>query len=236
MQFEIDAQMSRGLRLVSVWPQWNRKIRFEVFDRDRFVILDLQPLRAPRRNWRDAGAEDRIALGFLGTALTHLQQAWVNRLLLELVVDFFRALAFKDHCRQSHGPVPGGEIGNRGVAGQRENVIPFFNGAGMVGKHLANEDARVAIVDAHGNFHFFEREDGGIRLLLVAGDEDSRVAKSGAAVQKNGHRKRRADKTSFFMSAASALVCGPGRYPYRCKCSRWPRQARSRSKTASRRG
>jgi hypothetical protein len=62
------------------------------------------------------------------------------------------------------------------VAGKRENVVPFFNGAGVVGKNLAHEDAGVAIVDAHCDFHFLEREHRWIRLLLVAWDEDSCVA------------------------------------------------------------
>ena len=32
------------------------------------------------------------ALGFLSTSLAHLQQARINRLLLQLVVDFFGSL------------------------------------------------------------------------------------------------------------------------------------------------
>ena len=169
-------KMGGGLRLISIRPQRNREIRLQIFDRDRLVIFDLQPLRAPCRNRRDAGAEDGTALGLFGAALAHLEQAGVDRLLLELVVDFFGALAFENHGRQAHRPVPGGEIGNRGVAGQRENVVPFFNRAGVIGKNLAHENARVAVVDADGDFHFFERKDRGIRLLLVARNEDPRVA------------------------------------------------------------
>ena len=62
------------------------------------------------------------------------------------------------------------------MAGKRENVVPFFNGAGVVGKYLADENTSVSVIDADGDFHLFEREHCGIRLLLVARNQNSRVA------------------------------------------------------------
>ncbi len=168
------------LRRISVRPQRDGEIGLEILDRNRLVILDLQPLRSPRWNGSNARAEYGTALGFLGAAFAHLEEAGINRLLLELVVDFFGALPFEDHSRQAHRAVPRGEIGNRGMAGKRENVVPFLDGAGVVGKHLAHEDARIAIVDADGDFHFLERENRRIRLLLVARDKDSRIRQEAA--------------------------------------------------------
>ena len=106
-----------------------------------------------------------------------MQKAGIDGLLLQLVVDFFGALAFQDDRGNPGRPVPGGEIGNGGVAGKRKNVVPFLDAAGVVGKHLAHEDAGIPVVDANGDFHFFERKDRGIRLLLVARYENARVSK-----------------------------------------------------------
>ena len=176
-QFEVDAEMRGGLRLVGIGTKRDREIGFQVFNWDRFVILDFEALRSPGWNWNDAGAEDRTALGLFGAAFAHLQKAGIDRLLLELVIKFLGALAFEDHGGEADRAVPRGEVGNGGVTGQREDVVSFLDPARVVGEYLAHEDTRVPVVDADGDFHFFEREDGGIRLLLIARDEDSGVAK-----------------------------------------------------------
>ena len=73
-------------------------------------------------------------------------------------------------------PVPGGEIGNGSVTGKSKYVVPFLDSAGVIGEDLAHEDAGVAVVDANGDFHFFERKDRGIGLLLIARYENARVS------------------------------------------------------------
>ena len=77
-------------------------------------------------------------------------------MLFELVVDFLGPLAFENHGGKANGPIPCGEIGDRGMTGQRENVVPFLNPVGMVRKNLAHEDARISIVDTDRDFHFLE--------------------------------------------------------------------------------
>ena len=87
--------------------------------------------------------------------------------------------------------VPDGEIGNRGLTGERENVVAFLDSAGVIGENLAHEDAGVAVVDANGDFHFFERQDRGIRLLLIARYENARVSKQqGRSEKRNNERTR----------------------------------------------
>ncbi len=105
----------------------------------------------------------------------------IDGLLLELVVNLFGAFALEDHRRNPRWPVPGGEIGNGGVAGQSENVVPFLDAAGMIGKDLAHEDAGVPVVDADGDLHLFERENRRIGLLLVARDENAGVGRTAAS-------------------------------------------------------
>ncbi len=139
------------------------------------MVLDLQTLGAPFRNGGDAGAEHRTALGFLGATFTHLQKSRIDRLLLELVVDFFGALAFKDHCGKTDRTFPCGKVRDRGVAGKSEDVVPFLDSSRVIGKDLADEHARIPVVDAHRDFHFLQGQNGGIGLLLVARDEDSRI-------------------------------------------------------------
>src|SRR5258707_12838618 len=109
--------MARCLGLISVGPEWNREVRLEVFHRDGLVILDFQPLRSVSGNGDDACTEHRGALGFFRAALTHLKKAGVDRLLLELVIDFLGALAFEDHGWQAHWSTPGGKAEIGGVAG-----------------------------------------------------------------------------------------------------------------------
>ncbi len=75
------------------------------------------------------------------------------------------------------------------MTGKRENVVPFFNGAGVVGKNLTHEDARVSVVDADGDFHFLERENRRIRLLFVARDEDSRVSQKRRRSQQSDENR-----------------------------------------------
>ncbi len=126
-QLKTKPEIPRSLRLVGVGPQGNREIRFEVFDRDGFVILEFQPLCAKGRNGHDAGAEDGALLGFFLAALPHLQQPRIDRLLLQLVVDLFRALALQNHRGNSRGAIPNGEVGNGGPRRQGENVVALFN-------------------------------------------------------------------------------------------------------------
>ncbi len=171
------------------------------------MILDLQTLRPERGNGNDAGAEDRSALRLVSTAFTHLKKTGIDHLLFELVVDLFGALAFEDDRGNPHRPVPGGKIGNRGMARQSENIVPFLNAAGVIGKNLAHEDPRIAIVDADRDFHFLEREDCGIRLLLVARNKDACVGKQQRRREKRN--KNRPNKVFHECSFCSGMRTSP---------------------------
>src|SRR5271166_1468275 len=156
VQLEIDAQMSGGLCRIGIRPQRDREVGLEVFDRDRFVIFDLEPLRAKGGNRHYARTENGSALCFLGASFAHLQKAGIDRLLLELVIELLSALAFENDGRQAHGTIPSSEVGDRRMARQGENVVPFFYMARVIGKNLPYENPSIPIVDASGDFHLFE--------------------------------------------------------------------------------
>ncbi len=175
-QFKANGQMPRRLRVVSLRPQRNAEVRFETVNGNALVILKFQPLGTVRWDWSDLRAEDRRPASFVGSALAHLQQARVDVLLLQAVVNFFRTLAFQYHCGKTHRTVPGGEVGDRGAAVQRENVIPFFNSRRMIGEDLLDEDAGIRIVDADDDLHLLQREYCRVWLVLVARNEHARIA------------------------------------------------------------
>src|SRR5581483_4882934 len=103
-------QVARGLRVVRFGFQSNFEVRFETLYGNALMIFKLEPLGSVSRNGNNASTKSGSMAGFVGGALTHLQQAWIYGLLLQLVINLFCALAFKDHSRNAHRPVPGGKI------------------------------------------------------------------------------------------------------------------------------
>src|SRR5262249_11344215 len=176
MQLEIDAEKSCCLRLIRVRAQRNRKIGFLVFDRNGLMVFKFEPLGTKCRNGDDTSAEDRAAFRFFRSALAHLQKPRIDRLLLELVVDFFRALALQDHRWNPRWTVPNREVGHHGKARQRKNVIALLDSAGVIRKDLADKDSHVAVVDADRDLHLFERQNRWIGLGLAAWNQYSTVS------------------------------------------------------------
>src|SRR5437660_12189026 len=80
VQLQVQAKGRRRLCRIRVWPQRYGEIGFEIFYRNRLVILDFEPLGSESRYGRDARAEDRTAFRLLRAALTHLQQSRIDRL------------------------------------------------------------------------------------------------------------------------------------------------------------
>src|SRR5437016_3443552 len=123
MQFEIDPKVACSLRLISIRMQWHREVRLEILYRNGFVILNFQPLRPEREDGNDSRAEDRCAFCFFGAAFAHLQQAGIDVLRSELVVDFLRALALQNDGGNARWSVPGSKVGNSSAAGKRKDVV-----------------------------------------------------------------------------------------------------------------
>ena len=71
-----------------------------------------------------------------------------------------------------------------------KDVVSFLAPPGVVGKDLTHEDAGIPVVDADGNFHFFEREDGGIGLLLVARNENARIGEQQRRIQNRDNDRQ----------------------------------------------
>src|ERR1700680_1493419 len=167
--------MPRPLGLIGVRAEWDRKIGLQSFGRNRLVILKLQPLGSIRRDGDDGGAEHRTALSSFRSTFPHLQEARINPLRPKLVIDLLRAFALQNHGWNASWPIPYREVRNCGLAGERKNVVPFFDSATVVGENLFNKDAGVAIVDADCDLHLFEGEYGRIGLRLVAWNQDAGI-------------------------------------------------------------
>ena len=73
----------------------------------------------------------------------------------------------------------------------------------MVGKNLTHENARIAIVNVDFDSHLLQREDGRIGLLLVAGNQDSRVAE----YLRRNHDQKNARKESGVSMVHSSSFC-----------------------------
>jgi hypothetical protein len=62
----------------------------------------------------------------------------------------------------------------------------LFDLAGVVLEDLHDGDVGVAVVDGDVDAHLFEREDGGVRGLLVARDEGAGVGPCGGGGEQGG--------------------------------------------------
>src|SRR6202008_115872 len=85
----------------------------------------------------------------------------------------------------------------------------------VIGKHLAHEYARVAVVDADGDFHFLEGEDCGIRLLLIARDQHSGVPEQQRRTDNHDKKNRR--QFSHECSFCSGMRTRPLSVPMKMK-------------------
>ena len=94
--------------------------------------------------------------GFLGAALSHLQQARIDGLRFRLLVDFSRAAAFENHAGDAGDVVPDGEVGDGGLAWQREIVDALLNCGAVVSEDLPHSHACHAVIDANFQHHFVQ--------------------------------------------------------------------------------
>ena len=157
VQLEVDCEMSRRLSLVGIGMQRHGEERLEIFNREGFVILDLDAFCAKARNGNDACAEHLAAPRLFRAALAHLEQAGVDRLPLQRVIDLLRPLALEDDTGDAGYAVPHGKVGDGRAAGQSKNVIALEDVSAMAAVNLLDEDARIAVVDVDGDVHFVER-------------------------------------------------------------------------------
>ena len=86
----------------------------------------------------------------LPTPAAHLQNAGIDSLHPELVIDLLRAFSFQHDGWDAGGAIPHRKVRDRSLAGEGKNVIPFFDCISVIGKNLLNEDAGIPIVDADG--------------------------------------------------------------------------------------
>lgn len=87
------------------------------------------------------------ALRLFRASFSHLQEAGIDGLPLQRVVNFLGALPLQDNAGNARYFVPHGKVGNHCVAGQGKNTIAIENAIGVVGINLLDEYSRVAIVD-----------------------------------------------------------------------------------------
>ena len=158
-------------------------IRFERHDEfgaipfhgDRMLVLHLDALGAERRNRHDARRELLASARLIGVALSHLEQARIDGLRFRLLINLSGAAALQDHAGDPRDVVPHGEIGDGGLAGQRELIDALLHGVGVVAEDLPHTDPRDAVIDANLQRHFVEREHRGIGLLAVARNQHAGV-------------------------------------------------------------
>src|SRR5689334_10945168 len=118
--FESDPEMPHLLRLVSVRTQGQGEEGLQILDRNVLAILHLDTLGAVTWNGNDTRAECLAPARLRGRVLALLQQAGVDRLPLQPVVNLFRAPPFEDYARNARHIVPNGEIGNCRAARKRK--------------------------------------------------------------------------------------------------------------------
>src|SRR5882724_11485082 len=143
-QLKMDIHLARGESVINIGPQRNGEERPEILDENALVVFNLHTLGAMRGDGEDARAECGRVARLVCAALTLLQKAGIYPLSRKLVVNLFSTLTFQYHSGNSRKTIPHREVGDRGTAGKRKNVIPFLDAAGVVGKDLADEDARIA--------------------------------------------------------------------------------------------
>ena len=109
--------MSGRLGLVGIGMQRHGEKRLKIFNREGLVILDLNTFCAEARNGNDARAEHLAAPRLFRAAFAHLEQAGVDRLLLQRVVNLLGALSLQDDTGDARYAVPHGEVGDGRAAG-----------------------------------------------------------------------------------------------------------------------
>jgi len=174
-QFKVDDQATGNLRAVCGGAQRQRKFGAQILDRHALVVADLEALGSERRNGHDARAEDVAAHGFAGLALALLEQAGIDGLPAQAVVDLFGAPAFDDDARDAGHVIPDGEIGDQAARRQRENIVAFEHVAGVVAEDLPYRNAGVAIIDEDVHDHLIEGEHGRIGLVVAFGEEHAAI-------------------------------------------------------------
>ena len=229
-QAERDGELARRLRVVRVGPERQREARPQILDRHDFVVLHLQPLRAEPGNRRDARAERRRACRFggaLDAAFALLQQARIDLLLGQGLVDLLRPATLEDDPGNARHAVPDRKVGHRRSARHREQILAFEHAGSMAREDLPDRDARVAVVDPDVDRHLIERQDRGIRRRAAGRNQHAEIAQE----RESARRARRAAT-----SRCRRFMAGCARRRCRCRrtdgCDR--QRARSRSAMAAR--
>ncbi len=186
MQFKMDPQMIGHLGAIRVGAQRDGKIRLQVFYRNAFVVLDLHAFGAIGGNGGNLGGKVGVLAGLLRTALA-LQQPRIDTLLLQAFIKLFRASPLQNDRRNAHRAIPDRKIGDSSVIGQGKVIGPFLNVTTMVLKDLPDKNPGIAALNANADLHLAEREDRGIRLLLVAGQQHAGIAQDHC---RHKHQKR----------------------------------------------
>ena len=119
--------------------------------------------------------------------LALLQQARIDHLIADLGVQFLRALAFHDDAGDAGEVVPNGEIGDDRLPWQRERVAALQRAGAMTAEDLPDAHARVAVIHANIDRHLIQRQDRGVGLRLVGGQQHARVAPQGPRARRQQH-------------------------------------------------
>src|SRR5439155_4903660 len=114
--------------------------------------------------------------GLIGAALPHLEEAGIDGLPLQIVVDLSGAAALEYDSRNACYSVPDGKVRNARSRPEREDIVPFEHLARMAAENLAHLDARVPAVDQDIYRHLVEGQDGRIGLRAVRGDQNPGIA------------------------------------------------------------
>ncbi len=140
----------------------------QILDRDALVVSDLEALGSERRNGHDARAEQVAAAGFAALALALLEQAGVDGLRAQAVVDLFGAPALEDDAGDAGHIVPHGEIGDQAARRQRKCIVAFEHVVGLVAEDLPYRDAGITVIDEDVDSHLIQRKYGRIRLVVAS--------------------------------------------------------------------
>ena len=195
-QFERDLELARLLGLVRIRTQRDGEMRRQIFDRDALVVFDFEPLGPVRGNRYDAGAEFGSAARLVGASVSDLQEAGIDRLPLQIVIDVAGTAPLHDHTGNARDVIPNGEIGDDRAHRQRENISPLGNQRRVVGEDLPDADAGVAVIDANVDLHLRQRENLTVGPVLPARNQHAGIASRQRAsrhqwhaqLQKGSHR------------------------------------------------
>jgi hypothetical protein len=187
-QLQVDNQAAGGLRAVGGGAQQQRKLGAEILDRDALVVADLEALGSERRNRHDARTEHVAAGGFSGLALPLLQQAGIDGLPAQAVVDLFSTPALDDHAWDAGHIIPDGEIRDQAAGRQRESIVAFEHAAGVVAEDLPYRDAGIAVIDENVHNHLIQRKHGRIGLVAAFGEQHTAIGRASQRQQQEHGR------------------------------------------------